>query len=130
MVSKHPPGSIAWLEEQEAMVKPFNPAITQPAHHITTAPMPHEGTVITKDTVRVSISKDDLAALKAELQAVHSDLGDASQVIFDLLEALKEREIELATERRKTERLEESVNRLKASVSSMKNRLAPILPVA
>lgn len=125
---------------------PLNPAITTPEqrpnlaelvkqHHANPTPLtPTAATEVllgaAEEYTTIVMTRTELAALKAELHAVHSDLGDASQVIFDLLERLKEREIELATERRKTERLEESVNRLKASVSSMKNRLAPILPVA
>lgn len=129
MTNKAVPGSKAWLEAYNAemaaatLVAEAERAVgDKELMHIAQEPMPEE-------MVTISMPARELAALKAELQAVHSDLGDCSQIIFDLLESVKEKEIELAKERKRTERMEETIRRLKATVESMKSRLAPILPV-
>lgn len=65
----------------------------------------------------------DVEAMRAELHAVHSDLGDASQAVFDMLETLRTKEAEIVALRAQVSKLDTRVMELKADLERVKAQL-------
>jgi len=72
-------------------------------------------------------SPKEIEAMRAELQAVHSDLGDASQSVFDLFESLREKEIEIARQiaehRSVVGKMTDTIEQLKRDLEAAKDAL-------